>query len=64
MGTIQEALAKLLRKRGGGNVDSEAAEAKAGAEKMASKLPSAVMPLDAVKKKKARLQQLDEETKE
>lgn len=65
MATLQEALAKLLRKKDAPrNVEEEAAAAKEGAEAMAEKMPKEVMPLEAVKKKRARLKQLDEETKD
>jgi hypothetical protein len=61
MATLQEALAKLLRAK---KPDEKAEAAKEGAEAMAEKLPAPVMPLEAVKKKRARLRQLDEETKD
>jgi len=64
MGTLQEAMAKLLRKPKPQTDDEKAEAAKSDAEKIAEKLPSAVMPLDAVKKKRAQLKQMDEETKE
>lgn len=60
MGTLQEAMAKLLRK----NPPKKEEKAEEGAEAIAKKLPEAVMPYDAVKKKRDRLKQLDEETKE
>ena len=63
MGTLQEEMAKLLRKSPPKKED-EAEKAKAGAEEIAKELPKELMPYDAVKRKRARLQQLDEETKE
>jgi hypothetical protein len=61
MGTLQEAMAKLLRKP---KPPAEEKDEKPPAEKIAEKLPAVVMPLEAVKKKRERLKQLDEETKE
>lgn len=64
MGTMQEAMAKLLRKPKKDTTEEKADVAKGGAEEIAKQLPKEVMPYDAVKRKRARLQQLDEETKE
>jgi hypothetical protein len=44
--------------------DEEAEQAKAGAEKIAKKLPSAVMPMGAIEKKRQQLGDLDAQTKE
>ena len=67
MGTLQEAMAKLLRqpkKKTDDDVEHEAQEARKGAQRAADLLPEGVMPHEALRKKKERMQTLDEETKE
>lgn len=66
MGTLQEALARLLRGKEESAEEKEerAAEGKKMAEKMSKPLPKPVFPHEALKKKKERLEQLDKETQE
>jgi hypothetical protein len=40
-------------------IDQNAAEARAGAEDIARELPAAVMPMDAIERKRKRLAELD-----
>jgi NifU-like protein involved in Fe-S cluster formation len=44
--------------------DEEAEQAKAGAEGIAKKLPSAVMPMQAIQKKRQQLKDMEAQTKE
>ena len=58
---MQRIIARLRSKPA---TDEEAAQAKAGAEKIAKKLPSAVMPMDAIQRKRQQLKDLDAQTKD
>lgn len=59
--TLQEAIAKLMRSK---KSEEKQEAAKEGAEEISKRLPAAVMPREAVEKKRKQLKDLDEATKE
>lgn len=66
MGSLQEALAELLRSKKTQSPKQEKTieEEREVARQMAKKLPKAVFPHDALKKKQQQREELDEMTKE
>lgn len=64
MGSLQEALAKLLRTKEETPEEKEerAKKGKEMAEKMSKPLPDTVFPHEALKKKKAQQEQMDKDT--
>ena len=63
MASLQEALVNLLKKKEP-KQEKTIEEEREVARQMSKALPKPVFPHDALRKKKARMQQIDEETQE
>jgi hypothetical protein len=64
MGTLQEALAELLREKKPPKQEKTIEEEREMARQMSKAIPKAAFPHDALAKKKKQLADLDEQTKE
>jgi hypothetical protein len=63
MASLQEALVNLLKKKEP-KKETTIEEEREGAKNLSKAIPEGMFPHDALKKKKSRMQQLDEETQE